>query len=264
MRIPYDIHVHTHYSSCCHDKSNTTAAKCVEEAAVLGLEVIGFSDHIWDNPDIAPSPWYLPQDKSHIRLLREELALVSSSLKTLVGCEGETISPGRFGVTKGFAEQLDFVLLSCSHFHMDGFVEPPLDKTPRGVAQHLINFFLSGVESGLATSIAHPFLPLGFLEHYDAIIAAIEDHELLDVCGAAAEQGVALEITASFLPSPRKCLSLWSVETPLRFLKLAERAGCYFTLGSDAHAPAEMRLIHQLDCFLRELDPARIKDMRGK
>jgi histidinol phosphatase-like PHP family hydrolase len=75
---------------------------------------------------------------------------------------------------------------------------------------------------------------MGYMELCDAAVAGVSDAEFLDAFGLAAANGVALEITASYLPD------FWgglSVETPLRYLSLAKKAGCRFTLGTDAHKP---------------------------
>jgi histidinol phosphatase-like PHP family hydrolase len=222
----------------------------------MGLETIGFADHVWVNPEWAPSQWYRPQGAGQIEKLRNDLAATESPLRALVGCEAETIAPGRFGITPAFAESLDFVLLACDHFHMTGFVEQPTSRTPRAVAEHLLRFFCSAVQSGLADIIPHPFYPCGFLDLYDAAIAAIPDEEFLEAFGLAAECGVAVEITAAFFPPSQGGYPdrpEFSPDTPLRALQLARRAGCRFSLGSDAHQPDQMNRLPRLKYFLDTL-----------
>ena len=252
MKIDRDLHIHTYLSACCADKTNQTPARILQLATDMGLTTLGFSDHIWANPAIVPSKWYQPQDETQISRLRSDLAGLTPKIKTLVGCEADMIAPGQFGITRKFAAQLDYVLLSCSHFHMQGFVEQPAGATPRAVGEHLLKFFLSGVQAGLATAIAHPFLPCGFMERYDEILAALTDAELRDAFGVARERGVGIEITTGFLPqvSDRP----FSLETPTRLLWLAKQAGCKFTFGSDAHDPARQKKLPLLECFVRALD----------
>jgi histidinol phosphatase-like PHP family hydrolase len=241
MKFYQDLHVHTYLSACCREKERQTPRAILALAERMNVSTIGFSDHVWANPEIVPSDWYRPQDTSQISRLREDLAGVSTEIDVLVGCEADMIAPGAFGITAEFAQELDFVLLACSHFHMSGFVAQPEGKTPRHLGRHMLDFFLSGVSSGLATSIAHPFYPLGYFDQYDSAIDAISDAEFLDVFGAAAEHDVALEITTAFIPT--HSARSFSIETPIRFLSLAKQAGCKFTLGTDAHSPeAQMRL----------------------
>jgi histidinol phosphatase-like PHP family hydrolase len=233
-----------------------TPSNILRQAAGLGLETIGFADHVWVNPELAPSGWYRPQDAGQIEKLRNDLAATETPLRVLVGCEAETIAPGRFGMTPAFAESLDYVLLACSHFHMTEFVEQPISRTPRAVAEHLLRFFRSAVQSGLADIIPHPFYPKGFLDLYDAAIAAIPDAEFLEVFGLAAERRVAMEISAAFFPPSQGCFPdgpEFSLDTPMRVLQLARQAGCRFSLGSDSHRPEEMNSLPRLKYFLDKL-----------
>ncbi|MDP2991012.1 MAG: PHP domain-containing protein [Kiritimatiellota bacterium] len=249
----HDLHVHTCLSACCSDKARHTPRNILRRAEELGLNSIGFADHIWVNAELAPSAWYRNQGAGQIEKLRQDLGTTGYSGRVLVGCEAETIAPGRFGITPDFADSIDFVLLACSHFHMAGFVEQPSARTPRAVADQLIRFFRSAVQCGLADIIAHPLLPYGYLDLYDAAIATISDEELLDVLGMAKEHGVALEITAAFLPPskggfPRKLE--WHMDTPIRILTLARQAGCRFTFGSDAHELDDMNRLPRLQLFV--------------
>lgn len=239
VAFDHDLHVHTGLSACCGDKENQRPAHLLALAADLGRTTIGFADHLWMNPEVAASDWYRPQDERQVVRLREDLRAVATDVRVLVGCEADTVAPGRFSITRAFAETVDFVGLSCSHFHMKGFVQQPADSTPRALGVHLLAFFRSAVASGLATTIVHPFKPIGFDALYDRALAALADAELADALGLAAQQGVALEITPSFLPSGDAGSpgAAWSLETPRRVLELARAAGCRFTLGSDAHTP---------------------------
>ena len=257
MTLNHDLHVHTYLSDCCSDKANQRPDKILALAEAMGVATIGFSDHIWVNPKIAPSGWYRAQDETQTTRLRADLASVSTTLAVLVGCEADMCAPGMIGMTRSYAETLDFVLLSCSHFHMRDFVVQPRSNSPRDVAAHLLAFFRSGVASGLATSIAHPFLPCGFIEQYDAIIAAITDAEFADAFGLAAAHGVAIEATTAFLPPRKPAEPAWSLETPVRMLSLARQAGCKFTFGTDAHCPEHQRLLPDLQQLI---DAAGITD----
>ena len=248
MRLNHDLHVHTYLSACCHDRQGQTPAAILARAEEMGVATIGFADHVWMNPDVEPNDWYRPQDARQIEQLREDLRHVSTTTRILVGCEADTAAPGRFSITPEFAAQLDFVLLSCSHFHIENLVAQPRSHDPRDVAEHLLTFFRSAVSSGLATSIPHPFMPLGYMEQFDATIAAISDAEFLEVFAVAREHGVALEVTTGFLPNPSRGVP--TLDTPTRFLSLARQAGCRFTLGTDAHEPAAQRRLPELQIVL--------------
>lgn len=250
MLINHDLHIHTYLSACCAAKAEMQPGLILRRAEEMGLATVGFSDHVWVNPAIAPMDWYKPQDASQIQRLRQDLAaLPPSPVRVSVGVEADTVAPGRFGLTPEFAATLDHVLLACSHFHMKGFVEQPAENTPASVGRHLVKFFRSAVTSGLPTAIAHPFLPCGFMPQFAAAIAAITDAAFTDAFGLAAEHHVALEITAAFLPPAEA--PAWTLDTPARFLDLARRAGCRFTFGSDAHSAAYQRRLPQLAELIR-------------
>ena len=253
--IDHDLHVHTYLSDCCHDKANHTPARILEAAAGMGLRTVGFTDHLWANSDLEPSDWYRPQDEGQIFRLQEDLGSISTNVRVLIGCEAETIAPGKFGITPEFAEELDFVLLACSHFHMTGFVQQPESHEPHDVARHTMKFFVSAVESGVATAIPHPFMPMGFQDRFDEVVAEIPDAEFTDAFGIAAEKGVGIEITTSFLPpEPRNGRPpTWHIETPIRLLELARRAGCKFFFATDAHDLAMLKGLRKLGLFAEAL-----------
>ncbi len=254
LRPDHDLHVHTYLSNCCADKVNHTPRNILQRAGESGLNTVGFTDHVWVNPGLpAPSAWYRNQGAGQVDRLRHDLETAGYSGRVLVGCEAETIAPGKFGITPAFADTVDYVLLACNHFHMTEFVEQPSARTPRAMADHLVKFFSSAVRSGLADVIPHPFFPCGYLELYDAAIAAISDEEFLEVFGPAKENGVALEITAAFLPPSRNGFpreTEWRMDTPIRMLTLARQAGCRFTFGSDAHSLNDLNRLPQLQLFI--------------
>jgi len=255
MTLNHDLHVHTYLSACCQEKERQRPQSILALAAHMGVRTIGFADHVWANPDLAPSGWYRPQDGGQITRLRADLEGLSTGTRVLVGCEAETVAPGKFGIVREFAEGLDFVLLACSHFHMRDFVAQPASPAPRDVADHVLAFFRSGVSSGLATAIAHPLIPLGYVEAFDDAIASMSDGELADAFGLARDHGVAIEITTAFLPSGTH--PLFSIETPIRFLTIARQVDCMFTLATDAHGPRAQKRLPEL---ARLIEPVGLGD----
>ncbi len=254
MKLTHDLHLHTYLSTCCKAKDRQTPGAILELAESMGVETIGFADHIWVNPDIPPPEWYRPQDQNQISRLRADLASISSPVRVLVGCEADMIAPGQVGLTPEFARELDFVLLACSHFHFK-FAERPASPAPRDIAALATRFFRAAVTSGIATVIAHPFLLLGYMDRFDAVLSAISDDEFFDLFSLAAGAGVGIEVNASFLPSPR--VAAFSIETPIRFLSIAKKAGCKFTFGTDAHDPESQKKLPELMSFARALNLTR-------
>lgn len=244
MKIEHDLHIHTYLSGCCVEKQLQTPAKIIPLAEKMGMKTIGFVDHLWMNPAIPPNPWYKPQDESQVTKLKQDLSTIKTKMRVLVGCEADTMAPGKFSITKEFAKTLDYVLLSCSHIHLDDFAQPK-SRAPRDVAEHLVKMLLSGVNSGIATIIAHPFGLFGSYHGlHDDLVKTLSDTELLMVFGAASKKGIAIEINAAAVALR---------DSPIRLISLAKKAGCKFTFGSDAHGPAGQQAIMKMQAFLDEV-----------
>ena len=251
MKIDHDLHVHTYFSGCCSEKKTQRPEFIVKKAESLGLKTIGLNDHLWI---------FDPDQQVEIRDAQKKAQKeIDSPVKILVGGEADTLAPGKFSITREHAETLDYVGLSCTHFHLKDYIEQAADDKPLTIAKHMMKFFISAVQSGFATTIVHPLKPYGYAPIYEEVISSISDNEFIDALSLAAENNVALEITPSFLPpkpNPEavKPVHTFSIETPLRVLLLAKQSGCKFTFGSDAHKQDSMDRILDLDIFIKKLD----------
>jgi len=253
VTIDHDLHVHTFLSACSCDET-ATPANILARAAETGLRTIGFADHMWDRRVPGASDWYRPQDYEHLRRVRELIPADTRGVRALVGCETEYCGGGKVGISREVAEQLDFVLIPMSHIHMAGFVRPAGVDSPRDVARLLVERFHEAVGLGLATGIAHPFLPLGYKQATDEILSLIGDGEFLDCFGRAAEVGVSQEVTTSFFPSLGDGeLPGFHDETFLRVLALARQAGCVFHFASDTHTLDGVGSCLKLEPFARAI-----------
>lgn len=245
MKIEHDLHIHTYLSACCTEKEVQVPKNIIALAENMGMKTIGFADHLWMNPAIPPNPWYKPQDESQIVRLKKDLSSIKTKVRILVGCEADTLGPGRFSITKEFAKTLDYVLLSCSHIHIKDAVEQPKSLSYRDTAEHLVKMFLSAVESGIPTIIAHPFALVGSLHDLsEGLVGALSDLELFDAFSVATKNNVAIEINAA---------AVGMRDAPLRLINSAKKAGCKFTFGSDAHGPKGQQAIVAMQAFLDEV-----------
>lgn len=250
----HDLHIHTTLSECCKD-SEATPSKIIKRAAALGIGTVGFANHVWDASIPGASQWYVPQNLDHILSIRSQIPEDTQGVNVLVGCESEYCGQGRVGISREAAEQLDFVLLPMSHFHMTGFVvEKWQVANEKAVADLLVQRFLEVIELGLATGIAHPFSPLGFKDSVDAIFLHISDGAFEDCFGRAAELGVSIEIQPNMLPgSLGRETEGFHDASFLRVLSIARDMGCQFHLGSDAHKLSEIRNTMKLKPYLEQL-----------
>lgn len=252
MIVEHDAHVHTTLSACCSDPL-ATPANILARAAEAGLKTIGFADHLWDSAVPGASDWYRPQDLAHVLQIRRQIPTDTHGVRVLVGCETEYCGGGKVGISPEAARQLDFVLIPFSHTHMKGFVVPEsmtVDDLPRLLVQR----FREVLDLGIATGIAHPFMPLAFMEHLDAIMAQVPDGELEDCFGRAAERHISIEIQPGMFPGPGggQKGGLHD-ETFLRVMGVALRCGCLFHFASDAHDLAGIGGVTKLEPYVQML-----------
>lgn len=251
--VDHDIHVHTFLSSCSSDPE-AVPKLMLAEAARCGLKTVGFADHLWDAAVPGASEWYRPQDFTHISQIRAQMPTDTRGIRVLCGCETEYVGNGVVGISPAVAEQLDFVLVPMSHFHMEGFVRPAEINRPHQIAALMVQRFAEVIELEVTTGIAHPFLPCVFPERTDEIIGAIDDDEFADQFGRAAERGVSIEITTAAFPSIEAGESEgFHDETFMRMYRLALRAGCLFHFASDTHCLAKVGQARKLEPFARQL-----------
>jgi len=251
--VDHDLHVHTHLSSCCYDASSTPA-NLVARAAAAGLRTLGIADHTWDVRVPGASHWYRSQTAERLEQTRRQLPADTQGVRVLVGCETEYCGDGLVGITRETAATLDYVLVPASHFHMEGLVRPAGLDAPADVARLLVERFDEAAALDVVTGVAHPFLPLGFEDDTDEIIAIIPDAQFAESFGRAAERGVSIEVTLGFFPQLRE----WEPanfhdETFLRVLTLAREAGCLFHFASDSHRLAGVGACRALEPYARQI-----------
>ncbi len=233
--IDHDVHMHTVLSACCGDPE-LTVANAVARAAALGLKTLGISNHMWDSAVPGATDWYVSQDVEHVLQSRGQIPADTQGVRVLIGCETEYCGRSRIGISRAAVKRFDYVLVPISHLHMLGFTAPEQLMSPPEVARVMVQRFDEVLDLRLATGIAHPFLPLGYLDQVDEVLSYLKEPRLKELFAAAAELGVSQEISAAMFP---QCMGKEKAghhdESFLRILHLAKRAGCLFHFASDAH-----------------------------
>ncbi len=256
ISIDHDLHIHTGLSPCCTDASQTPQ-NVIAICRGLGLRKIGFSDHAWLHRDTTPADWH-PNANGFKKRQDELRQLDCGGITLLRGCEADTLAPGRFTIDRKFADSLDYVIMEPNHFHFRELVEQPPAINPAAIGTHMVKMFLSGVRSGLADIIAHVFMPMGYWDFYEPALDSIADTVFLESFQEAAAAGVAIELSAVYLPPPPGGnRHTWHIDTPLRVLTLAKQAGCCFTFGTDSHCPQSLPRIKHLAPLLEKLELTR-------
>lgn len=236
----HDLHIHTPLSACSTDPEQTVE-NILDYAARNGIATVGISNHVWDREVPGSSDWYAPQDFDHILRIRDQIPADCKGVRLLIGAEAEFAS-GRIALTRAHRDQLDYVLVPHSHIHMRGLVLPEDRVTDAEVADYLVESFLSLVQKDFATIVAHPFYGVGRTpENVKSILDCISDDEFALCFNAARAHNAAIEINGSCFAQEWNRPDLLSAHE--RYFAIARDCGVTFSLGSDAHALAE------LDCI---------------
>jgi len=205
MLLDFDCHVHTYYSPCGRqtDEEGRPLAepeRHLEQAHTLGLDGMIFTDHFVEDASLPGTVlFYRSSGPAILESLRRELGRSSAGegLNLYVGCETETMSTERVGVSPAMSAQLDFVLVPTTHYHLTGVPQPD-SYAPADLADHMLTMLESVVAKPWLDSVAHPFAEreemIGDLRR---VYEAMDKSRLDDILGLAADKGVALEVNGS-------------------------------------------------------------------
>lgn len=219
MELRQDMHIHTFRSACCRDENTPDAvAQALDERGIL---LAGLTDHI-------DAPADQETFAANVAATRQAVRGLACHCRILVGAEVSMLTPESCAIDTTLAARLDFVMVSCNHFHIP-WVQPPPEPTPAALARQHLDFIAGACDLGFATTVAHPF----FNEYSPRELAlqamrAYPRKRLMDVLGKAARAGLAFEV------NPYRIVPVlgWFHE----LVPEARRRGVHFTLGSDSHA----------------------------
>jgi len=218
VKLTQDWHIHTFRSGC--GKEENTVQAIVETAEKGGLRLVGLSDHI-NLPE--ETDFFLDVVKKN----REDLSSLNTQCTVLVGTEATMLSPTECCVSKQVEEAVDYVMVSCNHYHLMA-VEKPLSQTSGAFARHHLDMIRGAIELGYTHTIAHPFYCSKCGAMAPAILHSIELSTVQELLREAAQAGVAFEIK----PVQAGLAIPWFKD----LVAEGRRQGVRFTLGSDAHA----------------------------
>ncbi len=242
--INYDIHIHTHLSSC--GSRDAFIADYIKAAKEKGLTLIGFADHAWDLTVDGVSDWYKPQGYERLADRRREIENVEG-IRILLGAEGEFANL-ILGLGEEGRKYVDYVIVPHSHTHMRGFVLPEeCVGNPEKHAEYLVKSFLAlcrHEKRELFFGIAHPMYPIGDTPEYVESVYSYITDEMLDECAKATKKaGIVVEANLSVLKGiPPEAGTEFCYR---RFFDACKRAGVEFFLGSDAHGISALTARHQ-------------------
>ncbi len=218
MELRQDLHIHTHRSNC--GKPCNTVRAIIETAERQNLLLAGITDHI-DLPEQAE------RFREIYKANRADAAKFPSQCRILIGAEASMISPETCALPDDLARKLDFVIVSCNHYHLLTVSKPP-HPDPISYAEHHLAMIRGAAALGFAVVIAHPFLN----DYCDPKLAAqtlkkYKEKDLAHTLDCLAKAHVALEV------NPYRVVNALGWFKDL--VKEARRRGVRFSLGSDAH-----------------------------
>jgi len=252
--LTHDIHVHTFLSRC--GKPDAIPEDYIKKAKEQGIKVLGFSDHLWDSDVEGATPWYQSQNLEHLLKIKELLPKQIDGIKILIGCETEYCGNGKVAITKEHAKMLDYVLVPVTHFHWKGLVLPSHITSSKDMAKLMVDRFREAVQLGVATGIAHPFVPGGHTDRLEEILSYISNDEFEECFGLAAENDVSVEIQTQMHTRDDNGEYM---DVYCRMFEMVKKAGCKVHIGSDAHSMSMFGITDNLrrfvaDCQLTEDD----------
>ena len=240
--VDHDMHIHSGGSMCSSDPEQTPA-RILQYAVEEGFSTVALTDHFWD--ETVPMPtggwgpdFYTSQNWEHIR---KQLPLPShDTIRFLFGAEVDMTLDGTVGISPERLAQMDFLLISISHFHCTDFTIRGADAaTPAGRAQVLLDKLDTLLAMPLPwhkISLAHltgPKLGGGDPANHCEVLRLVQGERLTTLFKKAAALGVGIELnTATFQFGSEE-----EERAVTAFYAHAKACGCKFTFGSDAHGP---------------------------
>ena len=225
-KIRQDWHMHTCQAG---GRPDAIVKDMIATNEAYGLDLMGISEHI-DRVD------QREEFKGMAAENRRQANAVETKMKVMIGTESTMINSSLCAVGDEVAATLDYVLVSCNHYHLK-HVENPNPGTPQAYADHYLDLLLGAAELGYADTIGHPFFhaklrkKLG-TEGLHKVMAAYNEEKLITVLKKAAKVNMAFEINPHHADE--------ALEWFRDLVQEARRHGTKFTLGTDAHAIASL------------------------
>jgi putative hydrolase len=221
MLAKFDFHVHTHYSD-----GTSGPIEMVEAAEARGLEAVALTDH---GPELHVGIF---REKVAAMLQDIELARRDAGIPVLAGIEANVMDgDGRIDADEELARKLDLFVVGI---HALGNLIDPLE-----VAREYLRRLTKAIEHRKVDVLGHPFF------FHQSLLPYLSREEIEDFVRLAANRGVAMELNSKYRAPDDN------------FLMLCLREGVKFSIGSDAHKPAEVGRIDWALAALRRVGAKR-------
>ncbi len=239
-----DLHVHSHLSGCADDEADYATEAILRRAAQLGVDAIGFADHVLD-PDAQLPPEIFAELEGRPGLerteaLRAELAaLEGTGLPAVaVGAEVDLFYEGRPSISPAARPRLDHAPFSANHPPLPPEAFPD-ELSPEDTARYLMKRTRAAIRSGMATSLAHPLLAMG-LSRPDEVYACYVALGVEGLFEEARDADVALGFSRHLITNQH----LFRTADAEALYRTAARVGVRLAFETDSH------LMWQLACIV--------------
>ena len=221
MVAKFDFHTHTYYSD-----GKSGPLEMVEAAEARGLEAVAITDH---GPELHVG---VPPEKLDSMLRDIEMAREQAGIPVLKGMEVNVIDQdGRVDLEPELAKTLDLRIVSI---HTLGEL-----VDPREVAREYLERMKKAITSRKFDVLGHPF------HYHQNLLPYLPRQEIENFVKLLAHRGVAVEVNVKYRGPDEE------------FLALCLREGVKFSVGSDAHSPADVGKIDWAISTLRKIGARR-------
>ena len=240
--LDHDFHVHTQLSPCSSNPEQNPT-RILQYAKENNLKTVITTDHYWDERIHSETdPYGIDNQTIHSWGPYPQ----EDGIRMLLGAEADIDLNGVLGINRQTCEEFDFIHISATHMHMDGF-------TCRGdeSVEERIEMYINRFDIILNADL--PFHKIGFTHpvtdligpdyiNFVKVLDGIPDSEFRRLFKGAAERGMGIEINISSMRADDE-VKKYVVLTPqmnpsvYRPYRIAKEMGCKFYFGSDAHRP---------------------------
>ncbi|MBQ3065070.1 MAG: hypothetical protein IJC98_02430 [Clostridia bacterium] len=238
--LDHDFHVHTQLSPCSSNPEQNPT-RILQYAKENNLKTVITTDHYWDERvPCSTKPYGINNETIH----KWGPYPQEDGIRMLIGAEADIDFNGILGINRRTCEDFDFILISATHMHMDGFTCRGDETVEERIAMYIrrLEIILNADIPHKKIGFSHPVTPL--ICYHEQVLDGIPESEFRRLFGRAAELGLGVEINLSSMRDSDDFDDYTQV-TPqthpamFRPYRIAKEMGCKFFFGSDSHSPSD-------------------------
>ena len=251
--VDHDFHIHSTISPCCHDE-NQTPKTILKYAKDNNFKAVCLTNHLWDETVKSVDVWHPEQRFDYIT---KALPLPQDeNVKFLFGAEAEMDYNFTLGVSKEHLNCFDFIAVSTTHLHLEGYTVKKRPVVPEEAAGLWLTRFEELLKKDLPwhkMGVSHLTGTHVFKADHAKAVSLLRTADLYNVFSESAKKGLGIELNMKSIFNSEE-----EKEALLRPFFIAKECGCKFYLGSDAHKTEALKGAKQN--FLNIVDLLDLKE----